>query len=296
MPAEASRASGPVAPEQDLAGRFVVITGASSGIGRATAEKLASRGASLLLACRSEEKTRPVIDAIRAKGRGEVEFAPLDLGEFASVRACAARILAKGRPIDVLLNNAGVAGQRGATRDGFELAFGTNHLGHFLLTLLLAERLRAARGARIVNVASQAHYEATKGIDFEAVRRRTRSITGLPEYAVSKLANVLFTRELARRIGPSGVHSYALHPGVVASDAWRRVPWPIRPLIKLRMISNEEGALTSIHCATSADVAGDDGRYYDDCREKAPSPVALDDEASKRLWEESVRFTGADLS
>jgi retinol dehydrogenase-12 len=295
MAAEASRASGPVAPEQDLAGRFVVITGASSGIGRASAEKLASRGASLLLACRSEEKTRPVIDAIRAKGRGEVEFAPLDLGEFASVRACAARILANGRPIDVLLNNAGVAGQRGATRDGFELAFGTNHLGHFLLTVLLAGRLRDARGARIVNVASQAHYEATKGIDFEAVRRRTRSITGLPEYAVSKLANVLFTRELARRIGPSGVHSYALHPGVVASDAWRRVPWPIRPLIKLRMISNEEGALTSIHCATSADVAGDDGRYYDDCREKAPSPLALDDEASKRLWEESVRFTGTDL-
>jgi retinol dehydrogenase-12 len=283
-------------PTRDLAGRFIVITGATSGIGRSTAEKLAGRGASLVLACRSEQRTRPVLDAIRAAGAAEVEFVSLDLGDFASVRACAARIDGLGRPIDVLLNNAGLAGQRGATKDGFELAFGTNHLGHFLLTALLAPKLRAARGARIVNVASRAHYEAKKGIDYEAIRKPTRSITGLPEYAVSKLANVLFTRELARRIGPSGVHSYALHPGVVASDAWRRVPWPIRPLIKLGMISNDEGAMTSIHCATSAEVAGQDGLYYDDCREKAPNPIALDVEAARRLWEESVKLTGADLS
>jgi retinol dehydrogenase 12 len=278
----------------DLAGRFMVITGATSGIGRSTAETLAARGASVVLACRSEEKTRPVLDAIAAAG-GKAAFESLDLGDFASVRACAARIHALDRPIDVLLNNAGVAGQRGATKDGFELHFGTNHLGHFLLTALLADRLRSAPHARIVNVASRANYQATKGIDYEAIRKPTRSITGLPEYAVSKLANILFTRELARRIGPRGVRSYSLHPGVVASDAWRRVPWPIRPLIKLGMISNDDGARTSLYCATSAEVADQDGRYYDECQEKAPNPIADDAQAAARLWDESVKFTGADL-
>jgi NAD(P)-dependent dehydrogenase (short-subunit alcohol dehydrogenase family) len=277
-----------------LAGRFIVLTGANTGIGRATAESLAAQGATIVLACRTEERTRPVLEAVRALGRGSAEFIPLDLGDFASTRECAARIAAVGRPIDVLINNAGLAGKRGATRDGFELAFGTNHLGHFLLTMLLLRRPGAAPSARIVNVASKAHYDA-KGIDFEAVRRPTRSFTGLPEYAVSKLANVLFTRELARRMGTSGVHSYALHPGVVASDAWRRVPWPIRPLMKLGMISSEEGAKTTLYCATSPEVADASGRYYDACREKTPSALAQDDALAGRLWERSVEFTGADL-
>jgi NAD(P)-dependent dehydrogenase (short-subunit alcohol dehydrogenase family) len=273
--------------------QVIVITGANTGIGRATAEALAARGSKLLLACRTEEKTRAVLEAARALG-GEAEFIPLDLGDFQSIRACAARIVAAGLPIDVLINNAGLAGQRGATKDGFEIAFGTNHLGHYLLTMLLLPRLRAAPHARIVSVASKAHYDA-RGIDFDAVRRPTRSITGLPEYAVSKLANVLFTRELARRTGPGGVHAYALHPGVVASDAWRRVPWPIRPLMKLGMISNEEGAKTTLFCATSPDVADHQGRYYDSCREKTPSPLAQDDDLAQRLWDKSAEFTGADL-
>ena len=280
--------------DRDLEQRFIVLTGANTGIGRATANHLAQRGATLVLACRSEEKTRPVLDEIKALGAGEARFVPLDLGDLDSVRACAARIDEMARPIDVLLNNAGVAGQRGATKQGFELQFGTNHVGHFLLTMLLVPRLRAAKSARIVNVASRAHYDA-KGIDFDAVRRPTKSITGLPEYAVSKLANVLFTRQLAKRLGPSGVHSYALHPGVVASDAWRRMPWPIRPLIKLAMISNDDGAKTSLYCATSPDVAAHDGRYYDECREKKPSEPALDDVLADRLWDQSVEFTGASL-
>jgi retinol dehydrogenase 12 len=282
--------------QRDLQGRFIVITGANTGIGKSTAETLAARGADVILACRSEEKTRPVIAGIEAAG-GKASFALLDLGDLASVRTCATAIAAQvgssGRPIDVLINNAGVAGHRGITRDGFELAFGTNHLGHFLFTMILASKLRPAVG-RIVNVASQAHY-AAKGIDFDAVRKRTRSITGLPEYSVSKLANVLFTKGLARRIGPRGVHSYSLHPGVVASDAWRRVPWPIRPLMKMRMISNDEGAKTTLYCATSPDVAGADGLYYDECREKEPSPLAHDADLERRLWEKSVEFTGADL-
>ena len=165
--------------DRDLAQRFIVLTGANTGIGRATALHLAERGATLVLACRSEEKTRPVLDAIRALGAGEAQFVPLDLSNLDSVRACGARIDAMGRPIDVLLDNAGVAGARGATKQGFELAFGTNHVGHFLLTMLLVPRLRAAKNARIVIVASRAHYDA-KGIDFEAVRRRPNRSPGYP--------------------------------------------------------------------------------------------------------------------
>jgi NAD(P)-dependent dehydrogenase (short-subunit alcohol dehydrogenase family) len=276
---------------RDLEGRFIVITGGNTGIGRVTAETLASRGASVVIAGRSEERTRPVIERIKRAG-GDARFDALDLGDFASVRASAARISAMDRPIDVLINNAGLAGLRGRTKDGFEIAFGTNHLGHFLFTMLLAPRL--AKNARIVNVSSKAHYDVD-GIDFEAVHKKTRSVTGIREYGVSKLANVLFTRELARRIGPRGVHSYALHPGVIASDVWRRVPWPFRSIITRNMLTNEEGARTSLYCATSPEVAEHDGRYYDQCREKKASRAANDEELARKLWEKSVEWTGADL-
>ncbi|MEP7120011.1 MAG: SDR family oxidoreductase [Byssovorax sp.] len=277
----------------DLAGRSILITGANTGIGRATAELLAARGAHVTLACRSLEKTQPVLEGIRAAG-GSADGVMLDLGDLDQVRACAAGLLATDRPIHVLLNNAGLAGTRGMTKSGFELAFGTNHVGHFLLTMLLAPRLLASPSSRIVNVASKSHYQA-KGINFDVLHTRTSSITGLPEYEVSKLANVLFTKELSRRLGPKGVRSYSLHPGVVASDAWRRVPWPIRPLLKLSMITNEDGARTSIYCATSPDVANQDGLYYDKCRETKPNPLADDVDLARRLWEKSVEWTGADL-
>jgi NAD(P)-dependent dehydrogenase (short-subunit alcohol dehydrogenase family) len=278
----------------DLAGRTVVVTGANTGIGRVTAERLAARGAHVVLACRSEAKTRPVVDGIRASG-GRADFEPLDLADIASARACASRLASCFGAIDILINNGGVAGQRGSTKDGFELAFGTNHVGHFVLTILLIGSLRAARRARIVNVSSKAHLKAT-GIDFDRVRRPTRTLTGFPEYTVSKLANILFTRELARRLGPDGPHAYALHPGVVASDIWRRIPWPIRPLYTRRMLSNEEGAATSLYCATSPEVADADGRYYARCREEVPSPVADDAGLSAELWERSARWTGVDLA
>lgn len=279
---------------KDLEDRFIIVTGANTGIGRATAEALARRGAHVVLACRSREKTAPVLDAIKAGG-GSAEWAALDLGDLSQVRLCAEALLARGRPIDVLLNNAGLAGQRGQTKQGFELAFGTNHLGHFLLTLLLLPRLQAAPHPRVVNVASKAHYDATRGIDFGALRAPTRTLTGLPEYAVSKLANVLFTKELARRLGGGKVHGYALHPGVVASDAWRRIPWPFRVILKAGMLSNEDGARTSLYCATSPEVADHDGRYYDDCREKTPSAFAEDADLARQLWARSVEWTGVDL-
>lgn len=270
----------------ELSGRTFLVTGANTGIGRATAADLARRGGRVYVACRSEQKGRASAAAITAAtGNEAVEFLPLDLADLASVRACAEQFLARGEPLHVLINNGGLAGQRGLTASGFELAFGVNHLGHFALTLALLDCLAASAPARIVNVSSDAHYQA-KGIDFEAVRRPTASVTGMREYSVSKLSNVLFTQELARRLDGRGVTAYALHPGVVASDIWRRLPWPLRPLVKLRMITPEEGARTSLYCATSPEVATATGRFYDKCREREASPVATA-ELAGALWQRS---------
>ncbi|MDX6392781.1 MAG: hypothetical protein QOJ73_3844 [Streptosporangiaceae bacterium] len=280
------------AASTELAGRTFMVTGGNTGIGRATVAGLARRGGRVYVACRSQEKgRRAVADIVAATGNEAVAFWPLDLADLASVRRCAEEFLALGEPLHVLINNGGVGGQRGVTRDGFELAFGVNHLGHFALTTALLDRLAASAPARVVTVASDSHYQAS-GVDFGAVRRPTASITGLPEYAVSKLCNVLFSAELARRAGGQGITTYALHPGVVASDIWRRVPWPIRPLIKRRMISPADGARTSLYCATSGSVAAASGRFYDNSREREPSQVATPDLA-RVLWEHSQTWVTA---
>jgi NAD(P)-dependent dehydrogenase (short-subunit alcohol dehydrogenase family) len=276
----------------DLGGKVYVVTGANTGIGRVTAHELAGRGAHVFLANRSEARTAPVIDGIRrATGNPAVEFLPLDLADLASVRAAAARFLSRGLPLHGLVNNAGLAGQRGLTRDGFELTFGTNHLGPFLFTLLLVERLKGSAPARIVNVASRAHHNA-RSIDWDALRRPGTSTAGLGEYAVSKLANVLFTKELARRLAGTGVTVYALHPGVVATEIWRELPWGARHLAKLFMISPERGARTTIHCATSAEAAAETGLYYDDCKPRRSSRAADDDALAVELWRRSADWTG----
>jgi NAD(P)-dependent dehydrogenase (short-subunit alcohol dehydrogenase family) len=269
--------------ERDLEGRVALVTGANTGIGRVTALELGKRGARVMLACRSLEKTQPVIDEIKAAG-GQASFVALDLADLSSVRACAQKVLATNDPLHLLINNAGLAGLRGVTKDGFELTFGTNHLGHFLLTTLLLPRLRESKPARIVNVASKAHYGAKK-IDWAALSKPTQSTSGVGEYGVSKLANVLFTKSLARGKAGDGVLSASLHPGVIASDVWRQVPWPIRPLMKLFMITNEEGARTTLHCATASGVI--DGAYYDSSKEKTPSDLAQDEQLAEELWTRS---------
>jgi NAD(P)-dependent dehydrogenase (short-subunit alcohol dehydrogenase family) len=275
----------------DLDGRTILITGANTGIGRETARTLAGRGARLYLAVRSEARGRQAIEAIATQtGNRKLELLSLDLGDLDSVRRCAEAFLGTGEPLHVLINNAGLAGARGMTQSGFELAFGTNHVGPFLFTALLLDRLRSSAPARIVTVASIAHYNAS-GIDWDAVRRPTRSFTGMREYSVSKLANVLHARELAGRLEGSGVTTYSLHPGTIASDIWRRVPWPLRPLMKRRMRTPEQGARTSIYCATSDEVAGDSGRYYDDCRPKEPA-ASVTDTLAGELWRRSCEWTG----
>ena len=250
-----SPAGGTASPP--ASGRTFLITGGNTGIGLATAVALARDGGQVSIACRNPDRGQAAVSAIKsAAGGASVRLLPLDLTSLASVRDCAQEFLARDEPLHVLVNNAGVGGARGLTADGFEMHFGVNHLGHFALTMLLLDRLKASGpGSRIVNVSSEAHYNA-KGIDWAALRRKTKTFTGMREYGVSKLCNVLFTQELARRLdGDADVTTYALHPGVVASDIWRRVPRPFRAMMTSRMLSVEQGAVTSLHCATSPDVA-----------------------------------------
>jgi NAD(P)-dependent dehydrogenase (short-subunit alcohol dehydrogenase family) len=277
----------------DLDSRTFLVTGANTGIGKETVRALAGRGARVLLACRSEQRGRAALEEIAARtGNGRLELVVLDLGDLASVRACAQAVLARDEPLHVLINNAGLAGRRGMTTSGFEIMFGTNHVGPFLLTSLLLDRLRDSAPARIVNVASGAHYGAA-GIDFEAVRKPTRTITGMREYSVSKLANVLHAQELARRLEDTGVATYSLHPGVIASDIWRRVPWPARAVMKRRMDTPEHGARTSLYCATAPELANQSGLYYDGCAPRQPGRAVTASLAGE-LWRRSAEWVAAD--
>ncbi|GAA3683104.1 SDR family oxidoreductase [Nocardioides ginsengisoli] len=273
----------------DLRDQTFLVTGANTGIGKETVRVLALRGARIVLAGRSAEKTKAAIDEITAEtGNARLDHLPLDLGDLTSVRAAAQQFLDSGERLDVLINNAGLAGKRGMSASGFELAFGTNHVGPFLFTELLRDHVVASGPGRIVNVASTGHYRA-KGIDWEAVRRPSVTRTAFDEYCVSKLANVLHAQELGRRLEGTGVTTYSLHPGAIASDVWREVPFGLRHLMKLFMKSPAEGAKTSLYCATSPDVADETGRYYDNEREKQPSSVVTPELAAE-LWERSEKW------
>ncbi len=278
---------------RDLAGTTMIVTGATAGIGLETARALCARGARVHLACRSPAKAEPVLDELRrAHGARAAEPLPLDLADLGSVRTAAARFLETGEPLHVLVNNAGVAGIRGLTKDGVELTFGTNHLGHFLFTVLLLDRLRRCAPSRIVHVSSKSH-AMVRAIPFDRLRARTGLLV-IRDYAVSKLANNLFSAELARRLAGTGVTSYAVHPGVVMSDIWKPIPAALRPLwFRLRgMVTNEEGARTSVYCATAPELAGHSGRYYAECREVAPNAATGDVELARRLWEWSEQACG----
>jgi retinol dehydrogenase 12 len=264
--------------------RIAIVTGANTGIGLVTARQLAEQGFQVVLACRDESKTQEAMASIRRTvPHASLDSLSLDLADFASVRAAAQAFLARGLPLHLLVNNAGVGGGRGVTASGYELAFGVNHMGHFLFTKLLLERLQQSAPARIVTVASRAHTRA-RAIDFSVLRQSGKSSLGIGEYCVSKLANVLFSAELAKRLAGTGVHCYALHPGVVASDIWRKIPWPLSSLIKLRMLTTEDGARTSVYCATAQNVANETGLYYDKSAAVRTSPTGADAELARALW------------
>ena len=273
----------------DLTDARVVITGANTGIGRVTARELARVGAEVVLVGRSRDRTLGTIAEISALSGSEPEFIAMDLANLESVRAAAAGVRAMGAPIDILINNAGVAGLRGVTQDGFENHFGINHLGHYLFTRLLVDQVAAASDPRIVTVASRASTRV-RSFSLDHVRTPTRSKTGFPEYCHSKLANVLFSAELARR---TGLRTYSLHPGVVATDIWRQIPaWAAAIWKRFFMISVEEGAQTSLCCAASPECAGDTGLYYSDCAIAPPNPLVNKAELPTMLWEKSAEWVG----
>ena len=275
--------------------RVALITGANIGIGRVTALRLAQAGFTLFLAGRSAQRTQAVIDEIHAttKTSNKAFFLPLQLDDLNSVRECAALFLARQLPLHLLVNNAGLAGDKGQTRQGFEMAFGVNHLGHFLLTQLLLDTLKASAPARVVTVASRAHLMAYQGLDWSALQQATRSLTGTREYGVSKLANILFSAHLAKELAGTGVSTYSLHPGVVDTEVWRELPAFLRPLLRLRgLLTPEEGAQTSLYCALQA-PASESGMYYDKNRIKSPSRVAQDAQLAAQLWHQSLQWVKA---
>ena len=280
----------------DLRDKTFVITGANTGIGRANAIALAERKMGrLVVAARSLERTEPVLAELRAKNpEGKVDFVALDLSDLASVRKAADEVLAMDLTIDALINNAGIAGVRGQTKDGFELAFGTNHVGHYLWTEKLLPAVKRAKQGRIVVVASHAHYRA-KGIDWDAARAPSATVSAFPEYCVSKLANVLHAKELARRLAGTSVTTYALHPGGVASDIWKRRLGPFAMLLRPFLITNEQGMKTQLRCETDPALARETGLYYARERPKEASALARDEELQDELEARSRAWVSAFL-
>jgi retinol dehydrogenase-12 len=265
----------------ETAQRRIVITGATSGVGEALARSLASAGAHVVLAARDVEAAGALARALQREG-GRASVVALDLADLASVRGAAEHL--GTFELDTLVNNAAVAGARGTTRDGFELAFGTNHLGHFALTCLLLPRI----ARRIVHVGSGAH-ASVDAIDWGACTERTRSLTGIREYAVSKLAVALFHHELSRRLAPAGPLSVLADPGNVASRAYRHVPAPFRQLWTCGMPSAAEGARTPLQCVLGEVEAG---ASYAGGRRFTPSRASLCPTKARELWERSVRWAG----
>jgi len=283
--------------DKSMAGRVCVITGASSGIGYETALGLAQRGASVVLVCRDAKRGEEACERISARAPGAPRPALIlaDLSEQAQVRTAAAEIESRHEALHVLVNNAGaINARRATTTDGIETTFALNHLAPFLLTRLLDERLRAGAPARVITVSSDAHRSGHMNFDDLGGARKYGAWRA---YAQSKLANVLFTTELARQTAGSGVTAYCLHPGLVRSR-FARNNGPFGALVMAVAspfaISVKRGARTSIHLASAAEVEGESGGYYSAERPINPSPEARDPDVAARLWTISNELTGVD--
>ena len=277
-----------------MKGRNCLITGATSGIGLEAAVGIARTGARLFLVARDRGRGERAATDVRSRsGNAAVEVLLADLASQAEIRRLATEFLARGEPLHLLVNNAGVVNlRRTETVDGIETTFAVNHLGYFLLTLLLLERLKESAPARIVNVSSDAHHWGT--IDFDdlggAKRYRPMKI-----YGRSKLANVLFTRELARRLEGTGVTVNALHPGAVATGLGKnngRIARVMIGCLRPFFRTPEKGAETAVYLATSPEVEGTSGKYFFDRRERRPSREASDPAIAERLWAVSESMTG----
>lgn len=274
-------------------GKHVLITGGTSGIGRATAAALAGLGADVTITSRDLATATEAADEIGRETATTVTAEEVDLSSLSSVRALAGRYETDQRQIDVLINNAGtMTARRQTTPDGLERTMAVNHFGPFLLTNLLLDRLVGRAPARVITVSSENHRAARRGLDFDDLQL-TAGFTPSKAYAASKLANILFTVELDRRFSNSGITARALHPGVVATDFGTGPDSPKRMAIAMRLFkpflsTPSKGATTSVHLATVPQADLESGIYWSDQKPKQPSPAALDEDAARRLWDLSV--------
>jgi NAD(P)-dependent dehydrogenase (short-subunit alcohol dehydrogenase family) len=284
----------------DMTGKTVVVTGANSGIGYETAAALGAAGARVLVTARHADKGREALSSLtrRLDGSGQLQLVVFDLADLTSVRRGADEILGLAPRLDVLVNNAGlVLSERRQTVDGFETTFAVNHLGPFLLTNLLLDRLQSSAPARIVNVASSAHSAARKGMPFDDLQTTEARYRGMRVYGQSKLANILFTSELARRLAGSSVTANSLHPGTVRTgygadgDARGLLAFGLK-ISQPFFLSPAQGARTSVYLASSPRVEGVSGKYFVKCEEKQPRKRAQDPEAARRLWQVSEDLVG----
>ncbi len=281
--------------DQPMNGKVVLVTGANSGIGRATALELAIKGAAVVIVGRNKEKTRVTASNIRLKsGSPIVECLIADLSSMAEVRQLASEFKKKYHRLDVLVNNAGaIFARRNITVDGYEMTFALNHLANFLLSNLLLDYLEASAPARIVNVSSRAHRRAE--LDFNDLQTEHYGYGGFKAYGRSKLANVMFTYELARRLEGTGVTVNVLHPGGVNSGFGKNNGGAMK--LAMRMVSRfqltpEQGAQTPVYLASSHEVDGVSGKYFVECQPVRSSPASYDEAGQKRLWEVSAEMTG----
>jgi NAD(P)-dependent dehydrogenase (short-subunit alcohol dehydrogenase family) len=274
-------------------GKICVVTGATSGIGLVTAQVLARQGATLIVIARNAERGAATVSRIQQEtGNLAVELMVADLSAQAQVRRLASEIQHRFSRLDVLINNAGALfGQRELSQDGLEMTFALNHLAYFLLTNLLLDPLKAADSARIVNVSSEAHRRAR--LDFLDLQGQHR-YTGWRAYSRSKLANILFTYELVRRLEGTSILANALHPGFVATNFGRNnrsITAMFFRILQLAAISPEEGAQTIIYLASSPEVKGITGEYFVKQKAVRSSPTSYDGAAAERLWQVSAELT-----
>ncbi|CAF1064816.1 unnamed protein product [Brachionus calyciflorus] len=284
-----------------LDGKTVIITGANTGIGKETALDLARRGARVILACRDLQKSLEASEQIRKlTGNGNVFVELLDLSSMDSIRKFSEKIIKQEENVHILINNAGVSMcPNRRTKDGFEMQFGVNHLGHFLLTNLLLDKIKNSAPSRIINVSSLSHERAE--INWNDINSE-KNYDSKKAYGQSKLANVLFTRELALRLKGTKVSVFAVHPGVVRTEIDRGLAESFGWFFKLTKFlvypvfcwfskNSEQGAQTSIYCAVDESVINLSGSYFSDCKSKQLLPHALNEDDSKKLWELSENMT-----
>ncbi|XP_056139252.1 dehydrogenase/reductase SDR family member 13a.3 [Lampris incognitus] len=282
-----------------LKGKTAIVTGGLAGVGKATAVELARRGARVILACQQQGAEAAVRHIRTESGSSEVEFIQLDLASLPSVRCFAETFLKMEPRLDLLINNTGVMGP-GCTKDGFILAFGVNHLGHFLLTNLLLDRLKQCGPSRVVNVSALLHRLGT--IDFAHFASQKDFVSNqsmwqsFRAYCNSKLCNVLFTRELANRLEGTSVACFSLNPGVVYTELCRNISqWQkvlVMPLAKLFFLDPIGGCQTTLHCALQRGIEPLSGRYFSSCALQEVGAKGRDDALARKLWEVSERLTG----